>query len=238
MDIQPVRRFWDKVRIVENEGGFSITLDDKLVHTPGKRILVVPNHALAEALSTEWNSQNDTVEPGRIPLTRHANSTIDSGVLRRAEVIEEVVRYGATDLVCYRATDPPELIERQIAGWHPLVEWISSKFKIRLQIVSSILPVAQSRATIDGFRIAVSAFDDFPLTGLHAATAACGSLVIALGLAHGQLNAEVAWSLSQLDETYQLERWGQDAEAVNRRARLLTDIEVASQFMVLSGMGE
>ena len=238
MDIQPVRRFWDKVRIVENEDGFSITLDDKPVRTPGKRILVVPNHALAEALSTEWINQSDVVEPGQMPLTRNASSTVDDVILRRAEVIEEVVRYGATDLVCYRATDPPELVERQIVGWLPLIEWIASKFEIRLQIVSTILPVAHSQATIDKFRIAVSAFDDFPLTGLHAATAACGSLVIALGLAHGQLNAELAWSLSLLDETYQLEHWGQDAEAVNRRARLLTDIKVASQFMVLSGMGE
>ena len=236
MDIQPVRRFWDKVRIVENEGGYSITLDDQPLRTPGKRILVVPNHALAEALSTEWNCQNDTVEPSRIPLTRHANSTIDSGVLRRLEVIEDVVRYGATDLVCYRATDPAELIERQVTGWNPLVDWIASKCEIRLEIVSSILPVPQSQATMDGFRNAVSMFDDFPLTGLHAATAACGSLVIALGLAHGQLIAEEAWSLSQLEETYQRERWGQDADAINRRARLLTDIEVASRFMVLSGM--
>ena len=238
MDIRPVRRFWHKVRIVENLGGFSITLDDKPVCTPGKRTLVVPNHPLAEALSTEWSNQSDVVEPGQMPLTRYANRTVDDVILRRAEVIEEVLRYGATDLVCYRATDPPELIERQIVGWHPLIEWIASKFEIRLQIASTILPVAQSQATIDRFRIAVSAFDDFPLTGLHAATAACGSLVIALGLAHGQLNAELAWSLSLLDETYQLERWGQDAEAVNRRARLLTDIKVASQFMVLSGMSE
>ncbi len=123
-------------------------------------------------------------------------------------------------------------------GWQPLVDWIASEFGIRLEIVSGVLPAAQSQATIDAFHDAVSAFDDFPLTGLHAAAAACGSLVIALALARGRLDAEAAWSLSQLDETYQIEHWGEDAEAADRRARLLVDIEAASRFMALGGAGE
>ena len=238
MDIRPVKRFWDKVRVVEKDGGFSITLDDQPVRTPGKRTLVVSNRALAEAIAAEWNVQSDAVEPSGMPLTRYANSAADCVILRRAEVIEEVARYGATDLICYRATDPPELVERQTAGWHPLVEWIASKFEIRLKIVSGVLPVAQSQATMNAFHVAVSTFDDFPLTGLHAAAAACGSLVLALALARGHLNAETAWSLSQLDESYHIERWGEDAEAIDRRSRLLTDIEIASRFMVLGGAGE
>ena len=238
MDIESVKRFWDKVRVIEKEGGFSITLDDHPVHTPGKRALVVPNRDLAEEIAEEWNVQSDAVEPSEMPLTRYANSAADGVILRRTEVIEEVTRYGATDLICYRATDPSELVERQAAGWDPLVEWIASELQIRLKIVSGALPVAQSQATIDAFHVAVSAFDDFPLTGLHAAAAACGSLVIALALARGHLNAEAAWWLSQLDETYQIERWGEDAEAIDRRARLLADIEVASRFMFLGGAGE
>ncbi len=232
-----MKRFWDKARVVEQEDGFAIALDDRPVRTPGKRTLIVPNRVLAKAIAAEWNAQDDTVEPSGMPLTRYANSTADGVTLRRAEVIEEVARYGTTDLICYRATDPPELVERQWAGWQPLVDWIASEFGIRLEIVSGVLPVAQSQATIDVFHAAVSAFDDFPLTGLHAAAAACESLVIALALAHGRLDAEAACSLSQLDETYQIERWGEDAEAADRRARLLADIGAASRFMALGGSG-
>ncbi len=230
-----MKRFWREAQVVEQEDGFSIALDDRPVRTPGKRTLVVPNRALADAIAGEWNAQGDTVEPSEMPLTRYANSAADGVTLRRAEVIEEVARYGATDLICYRATDPPELIERQSVGWQPLADWIVSEFAIRLEIVSGVLPTAQSQATIDAFHDAVSAFDDFPLTGLHAAAAACGSLVIALALARGRLDAEAAWSLSQLDETYQIERWGEDADAADRRARLLADIEAASRFMALGG---
>ena len=222
-------------QVAEQDDGFAITLDGKAVRTPGKRSLVVPSRSLADAIAGEWNAQGDTVEPSAMPLTRYANSATDSVILRRAEVIEEIARYGETDLICYRATEPPELTEHQSEAWQPLVEWVAVEFGIQLEIVTGVIPVAQSQVTIDAFRVAVSAFDDFPLTGLHGATAACGSLVIALGLAHGRLDAEAAWALSQLDETFQIERWGEDAEATDRRARLLADIEAASRFMALGG---
>jgi chaperone required for assembly of F1-ATPase len=233
-----VKRFWREASVVDREDGFVIALDDRLVRTPGKRTLVVPTRALGDALAGEWGAQGDTVEPSGMLLTRLANSALDSVVVRRAEVVEDVVRYGATDLVCYRAADPPELIERQSAGWRPLVDWIASDYGIGLEIVSGVVPAKQSRATIASFHAVVSAFDDFPLTGLHAATTAGGSLVIALALARGRLDAEAAWSASQLDESYQIERWGEDAEASDRRARLLADIAAASRFMTLAGAGE
>jgi len=222
-------------QVLEQEDGFAITLDGKAVRTPGKRNLVVPSLSLADAIAAEWNAQGDTVQPSEMPLTRYANSASDSVKIRRAEVIEEVAHFGETDLICYRATDPPELIERQSESWQPLVDWIAVEFEIQLEIVSGVIPVAQSPATIDAFRVAVAAFDDFPLTGLHGVTAACGSLVIGLALARGRLDAQAAWTLSQLDETFQIERWGEDADATDRRARLSVDIEAASRFMALGG---
>lgn len=232
-----MKRFWREARIEEQADGFAITLDGKAVRTPGKRALVVPCRPLAEAIAGEWDAQGDTVEPGDMPLTRFANSAADGVAPRRSEVIEEVTRYGATDLVCYRASEPPELVERQAQSWQPLVGWVADEFGIRLEITSGVIPVAQPRSAIDGFRAAVSAFDNFPLTGLHGATAASGSLVIALALARGHLDAEGAWALSQIDETFQIERWGEDEEAAERRDRLRADIEAASRFMVLGGAG-
>jgi len=230
-----VKRFWRSAQVAEQADGFAITLDGKAVRTPGKRNLVVPRRALAEAIASEWNAQGDTVEPSEMPLTRYSNSASDGVILRRAEVIEEITRFGATDLICYRATEPPELVERQLENWQPLADWIADELEIKLEIASGVIPVAQSESTMNGFRAAVSAFDDFPLTGLHGATAACGSLVIGLALARGHLDAEAAWMLSQIDETFQIERWGEDAEATDRRARLRADIEAISRFMVLGG---
>ncbi len=233
-----MKRFWREARVVEAHDGFSIALDGRLVRTPGKRTLVVPSATLADALAHEWNGQGETVDPSEMPMTRLANSAVDGVVVRRAEVVDEVARFGATDLVCYRAIEPAELVERQSASWQPLVDWIATECGIRLRIVAGVVPAAQSRATNDAFHAAVSAVDDFHLTGLHAATAASGSLVIGLALARGRLDAEAAWSSSQLDETYQIERWGEDAAAADRRARLRVDIETASRFMALGGSAE
>jgi len=232
-----VKRFYRTACVVDRDGGFAIALDDKLVRTPGKRTLVVPMRALADALADEWNAQGETVVPGEMRLSQLANSALDGVEARRQQVIDDAVRHGATDLVCYRAAEPPELVERQSVAWQTLVEWLASEYGIRLRIATGVVPTAQSRATLDSFHAAVSTFDDLGLTGLHAATAACGSLVIALALARGRLDAEAAWSASQLDETYQIERWGEDSEAVDRRAGLLADIEAASRFMTLAGGG-
>ena len=232
-----MRRFWREARVVEEDRGFAIALDDRPVRTPGKRTLIVPTKALADAIAAEWNAQEKEVEPSEMPLTRLANSAVDGVVFRRDDVIDAIARHGDTDLICYRADEPPELVERQSAAWQPLVEWLAAEFGIRLVVVSGVVPAAQSPATLATLRSAVSVFEDFPLTGLHAAAAACGSLVIALALARGRLDSDAAWSLSQLDETYQIDKWGEDPEAVDRRARLRADIDAASRFMDLSGSG-
>ncbi len=229
-----MKRFWRDVDVVDQDGGFTIALDDKAVRTPGKRHLVVPTRSLAEAIAREWAAQGDTVEPAEMPLTRLANSAVDGVAPRRDEVIADAAKYGATDLVCYRAAEPPELVERQRDGWQPLVVWIADRHGIGLEIASGVVPVTQSPETLDTFRALVSTLDDFRLTGFHAVTTACGSLVIALALAEGHVDAEAAWSLSQLDESYQIERWGEDDAAADRRARLRTEIEAAASFMSLA----
>jgi chaperone required for assembly of F1-ATPase len=232
-----MKRFWREARVVDEFGGFAIALDNRPVLTPGKRTLIVPTKALADAIAAEWNAQEETVEPGEMALTRLANSAVDGVALRRDDVIDDIARHGVTDLICYRADEPPELVERQSAAWQPLVEWVAAELGISLVVVSGVVPAAQTPATLATLRAAVSGFDDFPLTGLHAAAAACGSLVIALALARGHLDTDAAWSLSQLDETYQIEKWGEDPEAADRRARLRADIGAACRFMELSGPG-
>jgi chaperone required for assembly of F1-ATPase len=57
--------------------------------------------------------------------------------------------------------------------------------------------------------------------------------VLGLALADGALTPLAALEASALDELYQQARWGKDAEAADRRARLLREIEHAFRFMEL-----
>ncbi len=228
-----MRRFYRTARAVETREGYGIALDGKPVRTPAKHPLVVPSRTLAEAIAEEWRAQGETVEPLRLPLTRLASIALDLVAPRRAAVIEEVVRYAGTDLVCYRAEHPPELVQRQQTHWQPLIDWVALRYDAPLSVTAGIVPREQRADTIKAFAAAVATYDTNRLAALHLATAACGSLVVALALIEGRVDADAAFAAAELDESYEIERWGEDPEQARRRAALKGDIALAARFAAL-----
>ena len=228
-----MKRFYRQAGIIPAEEGCNIALDGKPAKTPAKRNLKVPTAALAAAIATEWNSQQGDIRPAGMPLTQLANTAIDRVMPQRDLIVQQVADYAGTDLVCYRATRPPALTARQQAVWQPLVDWAVLRYDAPLEITAGVVPVAQSPVSLRAFAAAVAEHDDFALTALSVATAACGSLVIALALVEGRLNAEEAFAASQLDESFQIEAWGEDAEQAQRRRALLGDIMAAARFLRL-----
>lgn len=228
-----MKRFYQKAEPVQRAGGQGIALDGKPIKTPGKRDLIVPNEALAAAIAEEWNAQQTEVRTATMPLTRLATTTVDQVATQRDAIVWQTANYAETDLVCYRATHPPALAARQQAIWQPLIDWAVLRYDAPLVITSGVIPKCQSAASLRAFAAAVADQEDFALTALHVATAACGSLIIALALIEGQLDAQQAFSASQLDESFQIEGWGEDLEQAARRRALATDIEAAAQFVSL-----
>jgi chaperone required for assembly of F1-ATPase len=214
-------------------GGWGVALDGRPMRTPAKHELIVPSAALAEAIAAEWDAQQDEIRPATMPLTRLAATAIDRTRTQRELVVAEAANYAGTDLVCYRAEHPPALIARQHAEWQPLIDWAMQRYDAALAVTSGVVPQPQSPAALKAFAAAVAAQDDFRLTALHTMTTACGSLVIALALMERRLDAASAFAVSQLDETFQIEAWGEDAEATARRKSLAEDIEAAARFVQL-----
>jgi chaperone required for assembly of F1-ATPase len=225
-----LKRLYKHAAAVPVEGGYGITLDNKPLRTPAKRPLVVPMAALAEAIAAEWQAQGDTVDPLSMPQMRLTSIAIDLVMPRREAVLAELGKYADTDLVCYRAEHPPELIARQQAIWQPLVDWATLRYDAPLAVTAGIVPVTQPPETLRAFATALAAYDSLRLTAVHAATAACGSLVIGLALIEERLDAEAAFAAAQLDESFQIENWGEDAEQAARRANLREDIAAAAEF--------
>jgi chaperone required for assembly of F1-ATPase len=228
-----MKRFYRKAEPVQRESNHGISLDGKPIKTPGKRDLVVPNEALAAAIAEEWNAQEGEVRAAMMPLTRLATTTVDRVATQRDAIIGQTANYAATDLVCYRAAHPPTLAARQQAVWQPLIDWAVLRYDAPLSVTTGVIPTRQSAASLRAFAAAVAEQDDFALTALHVATAACGSLVIGLALIEGQLDAEGAFAASQLDESFQIEAWGEDAEQAERRRTLAADIQAAARFISL-----
>jgi chaperone required for assembly of F1-ATPase len=228
-----MKRFYQKAEPAKRAGGYAIALDGKPIKTPGKRDLLVPSEALAAAIAEEWNAQATEVRAAKMPLTRFATTTVDRIATQRDAIIRQTANYAGTDLVCYRATHPPELAARQQAVWQPLIDWAMLRYDAPLVVTSGVIPKSQSEESLRAFASAVAEHDDFALTALHVATAACGSLVIGLALTQGHLDAEGAFAVSQLDESFQIEAWGEDAEQAARRRALAADIQAAARLISL-----
>ena len=227
------RRHYRGVGVFARDGLHGVALDGKPVATPGGQPLLLPQQALAEAVAAEWRAQGEQLEASTMPLTRLASSALDVVAPHRAAVVERTAAYAATDLLCYRAHGPAALAGRQEAGWQPLVDWVARHFGAPLRVTAGIVAIEQPAASLAVLRRAVEAADLWRLTALAAATAACGSLILGLALAEGEIDAAAATALSLLDESYQSERWGEVPPAAERRAALAAEIAAAARFLAL-----
>lgn len=213
MSAWAAKRFWKAVSVETEDGGFTIRLDGRAVKTPAKASLVVPTQEMAEAIAEEWDAQVGLVRPDQMPVTRSANSAIDKVRVQRAEVIDLLAAYGATDLLCYRATGPAELAERQARLWDPLLDWSAMALGAPLRAVAGVVHIPQDASSLAALTARIVALSDFELVAFHDLVALSGSLVLALAVIEGRLPRAEAWALSRIDETWQAELWGRDDEA-------------------------
>lgn len=230
-----MKRFWRETSVVPDpdEGGFAVRLDERALRTPGKRALLLPSRALAEAIAAEWRDAGEDVRPDLMPLTRTANTTIDRMGAARDEVVTLTAAYGASDLLCYRAVTPDALAERQAAAWDPPLAWAADHFDAPLRTVRGIMPVDQPPESLARLSNAVARHGAWELMALSSLVALSGSLVLGLGVAHGRLHAAEAWNLSRLEEAWNIEEWGDDAEAAAAAALHRTEFLDAARLLDL-----
>jgi chaperone required for assembly of F1-ATPase len=228
-----MRRFYREAGIVTADRGYAVELDGKLLRTPAKAPLIVPSRAVAAAIAVEWNAQGEELQPRSLPLTHLAGTAIDLIAPRHRQVVAEITAYAGTDLVCYRAETPPGLVLRQQRLWQPLLDWAALRYDAPLKVTVGVVPVEQPPASLVAFGAAVAAYDAMALAGLNLATRICGSLVLALALAERRIDAAAAFDAAQLDESLEIEQWGEDEEQSRRRAALQDDIALAARFIAL-----
>lgn len=224
------KRFYRKAAAFSSDDGFVVRLDGKPVHTPAGRVLAAPVLTLAQAIAEEWDAQREHIDPASMPLTRLSNAIIDGVHDRPAAVAAEVEKYLASDLVCYRASSPPGLAVRQTRHWDPVLDWASQRLGAHFTVGEGIVHVAQSATALTAARAAIPT-DPWRLGAVHALTTLTGSALIALALAHGQLSAEEAWQAAHVDEDWNMEQWGGDELALERRAFRFAELRAAVTVM-------
>ena len=230
-----MKRFYKDTGVDEGEGGFRVLLDGKPMRTPAKATLVVPTRALAEAIAAEWAGVPDKAEinAAHLPLTRLAATAIDRVVARRDEVIADTAKYAGSDLLCYRATAPESLVKLQLELWQPLLDWAAERPGARLVTAEGIGFVNQPEEAKARLHEAVSAHGDLALSALYNLTHTAGSVVIGLAVSEGRLDVAGAFAAAQMDELYQVDRWGDDPLAEKHREGVRRDIEACARFLSL-----
>ena len=219
------KRFWTVVEVCAVEGGYTITLDGRAIRTPAKATLVVPTRALADLLAEEWRAQGETLSPEHMPATRAANAAIDKVRGQKDAVTELLADYGDSDMVCYRAESPDELVVREAQAWDPLLDWVAHRYGLRPIACCGVVHVSQPKSLLDKLRADVARLSSFELTAFHDLVAMSGSLIIALAVLDRYASPEELWQVSLIDEDWQIAQWGEDEEAraltAGRRAAFL-----------------
>ena len=233
-----MKRFWETVRIEPAESGYAILLDGKPMHLPGGAVLQVEAEPLARAIAAEWQlaggAKGGEMSFADTPLTRLAGTAQQRIAPDPAPTVDAIARYGESDVLCYRAEGPEELVARQSREWQPWLDWVAHSYNAPLRIGSGIGFVKQHRASVAALRSVVARLDVAALAALGIAVPALGSLVLGLALAERRLDAASAHALGALDELFQVEAWGEDAEAAARRSAIAADIALAERFLQLT----
>lgn len=223
-----MKRFWREVTVTPDRG---IALDGRPVRTPGRVPLAAPTDALAAAIAEEWRAVGDTLDPRAMPLTGLANAAIDRVAPDPAAFAAGLAAYGDSDLLCYRADGPPELVARQEAAWDPLLGWARRRYDVHFETAAGVMHRPQPPATLARLGEAVAALDPFRLAGLSPIVTVTGSLVAALALVEGGADAEAVWQAAQIDEDWQAELWGSDPLAEQARAGRRRDYDAGVRFL-------
>ena len=228
-----MKRFWTQADAVQRDGGWGVDLDGKPLRTPARDLLTLPTMTLAEAIAAEWNGVEDKLDPGALPLTGLANAAVDRIAPDKHAFAQGIARYAEADLACYRAEGPSALVDRQAGAWDALLGWGRRRFDVDFRTTSGIVHVDQPAATIDQLSHAVAALDPFRLAGLSPLVTISGSLLAALGVLEGAFTPDQAWDAVSVDDRWQLEQWGSDAEAETVLENRRSDFMAAARFLEL-----
>lgn len=230
------KRFYKDAAVAARENAFAILLDGKAVRTPAGHALALPSSRAAELVVEEWRAQGEEIDPSTMPLTRLVNTALDGVSRDPAAVAADVVKYAGSDLVCYRVGEPDALVAAQSAAWNPALAYAREKHGARFLLAEGVMFVQQPPEAIAAFSRAVDRFAQAPdaalrLACLHSLTTLAGSALLGLMVAEGALTADEAWAAAHVDEDHQMRLWGEDWEALAKRAARFVEMKAAADLL-------
>jgi len=230
------KRVYRRVHVSQSDGGYRVLLDRIPVRSLCRKDLKLVNEMLARAVASEWAEQGDEIDTSVLRLTTLAGRAIDLTDEERARIEAALIAYVETDLICYRAEQPPALVRLQCAAWDPMVAWAKKKYSCAPSVTTGILPTAPDTEVSRRYTAVIADLTAEQLVGVQEIAAITGSLIVALALLEGEIDSDQAWYAGNIDEDYNISRWGEDAEAADQRTRQRADLDAVAFYLVAMGI--
>ncbi len=225
------KRFYKTAEVMQEADGYAVHLDGKQVKTPARKRLVLSSAAAARLVADEFAAQETEIDPAAMPVTRLANTALDGVAADIQAVAEDILRFSTSDLLCYRADSPQTLVERQNQAWDPIIDWARVALGAHFVVGEGVIHVEQPREAVTAVDIHLRRYSDpVQIACIHTMTTLTGSALLALAVAAGELDVETAWAAAHVDEDWNIDQWGEDAEAAARRIKRFAEMKAASDL--------
>eukprot|EP00931_Biecheleriopsis_adriatica_P111303 TRINITY_DN85669_c0_g1_i1.p1 TRINITY_DN85669_c0_g1~~TRINITY_DN85669_c0_g1_i1.p1 ORF type:complete len:282 (-),score=61.07 TRINITY_DN85669_c0_g1_i1:53-859(-) len=203
-----IKRFYQEVSVEPVGDMWRVFLDGRVVKSPKGTHLDLPAHALALRVASEWRAQGEHLQPQEMPLTTVGCTALDIVKKDCDACIDRMLPYLEMDTVCFQ--DEQELLaERQLQEWGPLRGWFEAQHGVTLGVSTGLGAPGHPQGTISSIAKQLRQRDVWELCAMEIATQTAKSLIVAMALLdRSGTTAEDAMRLAQLEENFQIERWG------------------------------
>ena len=226
-------RFYKRADIRCSNDIYALELDGRIARTRAGNILGTQKKSLANKVAQEWNDQGEKINLANMPYTGLLSTIIDLGEKEQEIWRARILDYLNADLLCYRVDAPAKLVALQTEKWDPPLAMLAARGVI-LKVTNGISHIAQPRQTVDHASALLAEIDCMALLPLRIITEILGSAGLAICVYTEDITPSDAFALSRVDEEFQIEAWGHDAEAAERVNRQRTDYDAAIGFLALS----
>ena len=227
-----MKKFWKKVSIKKiSSNSFQIMLDERILQTPLKRELVLPNLNLTQEIVKEWDQVSKNINTESMIFYGLISTSLDKIIDNKNLYIDDILDYIDTDLICYRAENPKELVELQKNKWDPIILLIEKYIGTKVHVFEGVLHKKQHYTVHDRLNNLINQFDIFEISALHRITNITGSIFLSLCVLKKDISKNEIFELSFLDELWQEKNWGFDEENSQKRKEISIELNRSIIFL-------
>ena len=166
-----MKKFWKNVQVQKKiKNSFEIILDKKILKTPMQNDLIFSNYKIAKETALEWDINEKEINTDNMVFYGLISTAIDKINNDKVSYIENVLGFINTDLICYRADGPNELVDLQNSSWNPIISFIKKYINVELKFFKGVMPSKQSLETFIRLKTLINSFSDLEISALYRIT--------------------------------------------------------------------